>query len=272
MGTHSWMCKGACGQPICEGEEVVGLTAAVYEGYGKVGDEYAEPAVYHRMCFDEILRGHEGSPGQLAYFEPGEHDPEQGCGYPDPAFVPADTVLYDPAFEALKGKRKVGVIVSTRADADFNGLHHALRELEQACHYAGVKDALVLPFEGDTLTRGSILATNVSSIALRSNRDDWFGGGGETDESDPRPAMAEALASGCDALVVVSDGLHEWPGGFDAPTVHVRLIDPDRGGAMADSPEGVAGAMDALCSPPLTDAERDAIEKRVIAEMDGEQP
>lgn len=263
MGSWSWMCKGACGRPICEGEEVVGLTAATYEGYGKVGED-AEPAVYHRACFRDLAVG---GAAQLLDFEPGDADPDQGFGHPDPRFVPEGTVLFEPALQALAGKRKLGLIVSTRAAADMQGLTHALRDVEQACHYTAVQDALVFTFEGDTLTRGGMDARRVSGITRGDLREGFFEGGGETDESDPREAIAEALDSGCDVLVVVSDGVHEWPSGFDAPTVHVRLVDPERGGSLADSPEGVAGAVDALCSPPLTDEERRAIEERVVAEQ-----
>jgi len=262
MGTWSYICKGGCGKPICEGEDVVGISSAVYEGYGRVGDDEGERAIYHRACFDGLVAGR-------VDFEPGEHDPNQGCDYPDPRFVPEGTVLYETALDAVKGRRKVGVLVDVSGASPVwdagDGLWDATAMMEQAFHYLGVEEVELITFDHQVRAQGAVPAQRLRG-ALREKA--WLTGGGG---NDPAVAFAAAAAAGCDAVVLVSDGLHpSWPEA-GPPTVHVRLFDAERDEReLPGSPDWLEGTVLSPYYAPLTDDERDAIEARVSAEMDAE--
>jgi hypothetical protein len=263
MGSYSWMCKGRCGKAICEGEEVVGLSAAVYEGYGEVG-EGEDRAVYHRQCFDDLVGGR-------VDLEPGEHDPDQGFGYADPAFVPAGTKLYESELEVLKGRAKVGVLVdvsgSSPALRPGDVLRDATGALDAAFHYLGIETVELITFDNEVCAQGAVPAKQLR-VELCRNAEKWLRGGGGGD--NVAGAVGAAVAAGCDALVLVSDGFHTtWPQ-VGPPVVLMRLFDPERDDRerQPQTPDWVKGKVLSPYYVPLDDDERAEIEARVIAEME----
>lgn len=271
MGTWSYICKGGCGKPICEGEDVVGISNAVYEGYGRVGHDESEQAIYHRACFAQMVVDRWAG---LLNFEPGEHDPDQGCGYPDARFVPQDTVLYDPAFAPLEGAAKVGLAFDLSgsspliaADPDY-GMRPAVDKITQALHYLGPREVELIQFS-DVVERETLPGDGEELyriLVFEPAREGYRFGGAFGGGDGVVGALAAAKEAGCDAVVLVSDGAHaSWPEEFDLPVVHMQLVDDERD-IGREPPEVPAWVAARLMSPyhiPLTDEERDEIERKV---------
>lgn len=257
MGTWSYICKGGCGKPISEGEDVVGISAATYDGYGKAG-EGEDQAMYHRACYRDLVV--QASPS-LLNFEPGDHDPDQGCSYPDPRFVPEGTVLYDPAFDALKGATKVGVLMDVsgsspliHAEVEY-GTKAVVDMLAPALHYIGPKEIELILFSDkvtkqETLPDGNQLyARVVYDVAREGWPLDVVGGGDRVDK-----AFYSARMAGCDAVIIVSDGAHSsWPEACDLPTVHVLLVNDEERAIEMPVPAWVAAQTRSAYFLPLTD-------------------
>jgi len=104
-------------------------------------------------------------------------------------------------------------------------------------------------------------------MELSRNSEKWLRGGGGDNVA---AAIGAAVAAGCDAVVLISDGFHaSWPE-IGPPTAHMWLFDLDRDdrAKRPAAPSWVEGTVLSPYYVPLTDDERAEIEARVNAEME----
>lgn len=216
MGMFSWFCKGGCGKPIKMGEEIIEIKAGLYSGYGSQDDGEQHGCFYHAKCFRKLH-------GEVDTTE-GKHDPNQGCGYPDPEFLSEDSTLYSPEYDVLKGVSKVGILIDVSSSmVGLNAVRSGfdpLSEVEAAMHYLGTPEVEAITFDSQVVRQETLPADQLHHV--RYDREGkWSKGGGGT---DLRPAFDAALKAGCGALVVVCDLIA--PCGPDDPGVPVIWFCP----------------------------------------------
>lgn len=218
MGMSSFMCKGDCGKPIKMDEECIEIKEGSWSGYESEGVENSGYAtcVYHKVCFFKQY-------GDVDTSE-GDHDPDQGMGYPDPEFLPAGTVLYPPEYDVLKGVEKVGICFDMSGGCDVfsavrTGMGHLLDPVQAAMHYLGVKEIEVMTFEAIVLKQETMPSDRLSSV-LFDHDGSWRKGGGGTDF---RPPIKAAVEAGCGAIIMLTDLMGPLP---EDPGVPVFWICP----------------------------------------------
>jgi len=207
MGCWSFICKGDCGKPIRDGEEVVQLKVSLFDGYpDHIGDDGRGGALYHKFCFEQMLEGTEHETRLTDYSE-GESDGDQGAGYPDPDFLPVGSTLYPPEYDVLKGVEKVGICFDMSGgcgvfEAMRTGMGYLLDPVQSAMHYLGVKEIEVMTFDYKVAKQETLPSDRLSSVLFDHDGSWRNSGGGGTDYRSPIKAAVEA---GCGAIVVVGD-------------------------------------------------------------------
>lgn len=228
MGTWGFICKGGCGKPIVEGEETIRIESGLYEGYGKTtgyDDTHSGSTYYHKVCFVNFVTSPEMAyPDRL--FGENEHDPNQGCGYPDSKFLPKSTLLFHPDYSALKGAEKVGVLLDVSGGMAFDMMRGGMQLLsgaEQAMHYLGTKEVEVITFDYKVVKQETMPTEKLCSV-IYDHDGSWRKGGGGTDF---RPPIKAAVEAGCGALVVVTDLYGPLPDDPGVPVIWLCLVDPN---------------------------------------------
>jgi hypothetical protein len=224
MGTWGFICKGGCGKPIIEGEETIRIESGVYDGYGKTtgydsthGDTGS--TYYHKVCLLESIGGD-------LDLGANKSDPNQGCGYPDPAFLRAGTKLYADEYAVLKGVEKVGILIDVSSAGAFDMLRSGfqlLSDAEHAMHYLGTKEVEVITFYSKVAKQETMHPEKLGSVIYDADGS-WRKGGGGTDF---RPPIEAAVKAGCGAIIVVSDLYGPLPDDPGVPVIWLCPVTPD---------------------------------------------
>ena len=216
MGMFSWMCKGSCGKPITQGEEIIQIKGGDYGGYGDM--DSGEYGIYfHKKCFVRQF-------GEID-MTAADSDRDQGMGYPDPEFVPEGTVLFDAQYDVLKGVEKVGVCIDVSGGMVFDmlrGGQQMLSGAEAAMHYLGTKEVEAMSFDFKVLKRETMPADKLHSV-IYDHDGSWRQGGGGTDFGPP---IAAAVKAGCGAIIMVTDLLGPFPADPGVPVIWLCSVSP----------------------------------------------
>lgn len=239
MGMFSWMCKGSCGKPITQGEEIIQIKDSTYGGYGDMdGGEYG--IYFHAKCFTDQF-------GEIDMTE-ADSDPDQGMGYPDPEFVPEGFVLYDPQYDVLKGVEKVGILIDVSGGCSvFDMLRSGQQMLsgaEAAMHYLGTKEIEVMSFDHIVRKQETMPADKLHTV-LYDHDGSWRKGGCGTDF---RPPIEAAMKAGCGAIILVSDLYGPFP---DDPGVPVISLCSVFAHVIEDNYVAGRNAYDGAATPPF---------------------
>jgi hypothetical protein len=251
MGCSSFYCKGNCGKPIRDGEEVIQIKTSLFDGYPDHLGDGEGGCVYHRVCFEELLEGTEFETRLTDYSE-GAYDPDQGAGYPDPEFLPAGTVLYPPEYDVLKGVGKVGICIDVSGSMAFDLLRGGMQLLsgaEAAMHYLGIKEIEVITFDYIVQKQATMPVEQLGSV-LFDHDGSWRKGGGGT---DMRPPIEAAVKAGCGAIVVVGDLYGQLPEDPGVPVIWLCPVDSNLIEKNYDAGKRGQDCYDGAPKPPYGD-------------------